>query len=63
MESAKVLEQVLESRYIVSANKITVEAEPQWFPREGCEDGTEGEAQAVILVEGKRYALTLEALP
>ncbi len=54
--------EILERIVAVLPDQIELEAEAIWCPRDGG-DGSEGEAQAVILKEGKRYAISLEELP
>ena len=46
--------------------RLTIEAEAAWFPKPTREDpyATEsGEAQAIITLGDKRYAISLEPLP
>lgn len=68
MSTVDLLEAILEPREFNKAfdapNKraLRVEAEAAWFPKSDG-DPSQGEAQAVIRIAKRRYAISLEALP
>jgi len=67
MSTTEVLEAILDPRHFnpafyIDGNALEIEAEAAWFSKSDG-DPSEGEAQAVVRIAERRYAISLERLP
>lgn len=67
MVATQLLRHLLDpSRPAPDLMEMEIEAPPKWFPKPTEEDPNAietGEAQATVNVEGRRYCISVEALP